>query len=74
MGKGDAGTWRLGEGARDACGYDSAVQSLRTGVSFGTRHNRTGKNCVWIVCRNKAYAEKVCEQLSAGDGPREIWI
>ncbi len=37
-------------------------------------NNRRGKNRVWIVCRDKAHAEEVCERLNEKDCPREIWV
>ena len=48
------------------------VVQARAG-SYAVWNNRSGKNRVWIVCRDRAQAEAVCARLNAGDHG-EIWV
>jgi len=41
--------------------------------NYAVWNERSGKNRVWIVCRDRAHAEEICTRLNGGEHG-EIWV
>jgi hypothetical protein len=53
-------------------GKDFQIVVARAG-NYAITNNKTGKNKVFIPCRDKAHAEEILEKLKKADHEGEIW-
>jgi len=53
-------------------GRDFQIVVARAG-NYAITNNKTGKNKVFIPCRDKAHAEEILKKLEEGNYEGEIW-
>lgn len=50
--------------------YRVRLTSVRT---FAVANDRSGKNRIWIPCRDRTHADDICRRLNEGEHG-ELWI